>query len=1124
MEIPYLELMNKKKTPKTKSYFEIKTVDGPPIKEEEIDENESIKEETQEEKQEEVEDHEERQEIKFLDKREFSKIDRDLILNRINNKDKHFTDIIEKVNTKIIEDSDDDIISEQDEDTLEITELQEPEIEKNKKKITIIKPKTTDNEPKEIKMTVKRGKKIQAKTVSTMKIEDVVINGKKLKDRLPAPREPLKTKASSYYMNNRKLSIEKINKLIMQYKGEIDDEDVKCPDPTSEREFVPLTHQKVVSDYLNLYTPYRGLLLLHGLGSGKTCTSIGIAEGMKTDKKIIVMTPASLKKNFFGELKKCSDPLFKKNQYWEFVNTIGQEDLENALSSALFLPKEFIQKNNGAWLVNKTKKANFNTLSNVEQNIIDKQLDEMIRVKYTDINYNGLNKNKVDELTKNMTMNPFDNSVIIIDEAHNFVSRIVNKIKIDSTNSISYIMYDLLMKASNAKIVLLTGTPIINYPNEIGILFNILRGYIKTWTFPVNVNSSQKINKDTILEMFEKENFKTYDYVEYSGNNLTITRNPYGFINARKRKSKNFDEKKVFDNYDGVKLDETGNVSDNDFQEIIIKILKKNDIDVIKGSITIENNTTLPDKADQFNSTFIDEENIIIKNENILKKRILGLTSYFKSAQESLLPSFVLDNKSVFHLVTTEMSDHQFIAYQKARKDEADKEIKQRRNSKKKNQDKEKLFSISSNYRIHSRLLCNFAFPDPPGRPTLNKKEISEEDIDGLLDDDKYNKRNTKQEKQHQEESVEYAKKIQYALQYLADNSDDYLSEETLSEYSPKFLEVLKNIKNVDNVGLHLIYSQWRTMEGIGILKLIFQANGLAELDITKEGGEWSLIENEEDKDKPKFFLHTGTEDDEKKEILLNIYNSKWDVVPKNIVKELEKTAKNNFLGEIVKIMMITSNGAEGINLKNTRFVHIIEPYWNISRLHQVIGRARRICSHHDLPEELRTVQVFLYMSTLSEDQRTDNANKELIIRDKSKMDNETVVTTDEHLYDISRIKDNINQQILKSIKETSIDCVLYPHSENLTCFDYGKVKTNQFGSLPSIKQDEQQKDDVKNVKLKGLIKVTDPDTKKIYAYNKNENKLYDYNQYERALTSGETLQAIGEIEKKGKKSSIVLY
>ena len=46
-----------------------------------------------------------------------------------------------------------------------------------------------------------------------------------------------------------------------------------------------LTHQKIVRDYINLYTPYRGLLLYHGLGSGKTCSSISIAEGLKTHQE-----------------------------------------------------------------------------------------------------------------------------------------------------------------------------------------------------------------------------------------------------------------------------------------------------------------------------------------------------------------------------------------------------------------------------------------------------------------------------------------------------------------------------------------------------------------------------------------------------------------------------------------------------------------------------------------------------------------------------------------------------------------------------------------------------------------------------------------------------------------------
>jgi SNF2 family DNA or RNA helicase len=73
-------------------------------------------------------------------------------------------------------------------------------------------------------------------------------------------------------------------------------------------------HQKLVRDYLALYTPYRGLLLYHGLGAGKTCSSIAIAEGLKSTKKVFVMVPASLRMNYIEELKKCGDPLYRKNQ------------------------------------------------------------------------------------------------------------------------------------------------------------------------------------------------------------------------------------------------------------------------------------------------------------------------------------------------------------------------------------------------------------------------------------------------------------------------------------------------------------------------------------------------------------------------------------------------------------------------------------------------------------------------------------------------------------------------------------------------------------------------------------------------------------------------------------------
>ena len=1155
MNNAYLEKLMKKPTPQTENIglivfankVDTEAKDDKAIKEAKDDNDDKEddnddKEENNDDKEENNDDKEENNDDKeidkpmlfqIIDKRKNNNIDRSLILERLTNRQ------------YMNEDLGLDQIDEEIQDAP--TGVVRPK--KKTKKITILGEQQVgaldEENDQPLPGTKIKIKVIKPKTISTAMLNDFKIGDAGTKSRLPIQKDKIIQKSSTYYMNNRKISIDKLNKLFQPYKQEILDNTSVMSCDSKDVDFGLLTHQKIVRDYLNLYTPYRGLLLYHGLGSGKTCSSIAIAEGMKSDKKIILMTPASLKMNFFSELKKCGDELFRKNQFWEFISTVGKEDYKEAISSSMGISKEFIEKYNGAWMVNIKKPSNYKDLTANEQATLDEQLNEMIRHKYNDINYNGLNMNKLNELTNNQTTNPFNNKVIIIDEAHNFVSRIVNKI--DKPGTISYVLYDLLMRAENAKIVLLTGTPIINYPNEIGILYNILRGYIKTWKIPVIVKSSKKINRDEILEMFQRGNFNTHDFLEYSGNVLTITRNPYGFINVGKRSyTRKVDTQKKryggyinatkknkvvisggadgpFDRYNGVKLDETGNISDDAFLKIIIQILKTNDIETQTNAIKLELNKSLPDKKDEFIDMFIDVDAATLKDSNLFKRRILGLSSYFRSAQESLLPEFVLNDEGEnYHLVISEMSEYQFGIYEKIRKTEADQEKNKRNQSKKKKPNGE-LYEIASSYRIFSRAACNFAFPDPPGRPMPDNETISELDIDGtakelIQEADIY----SNPEDPEPVENIDYGQRIQVALKYLSDKPSEYLIPQALEQYSPKFFNILSNLTNEDHKGLHLLYSQFRTIEGIGLLKLVLEANGFTQFKIKKKSeGEWTL--DIPVNKKPKFMLYTGTETAEEKEILRNIYNSQWEFIPTGLRDELEKINTNNFMGEIVKIIMITSSGAEGINLKNTRYVHIVEPYWNMVRLDQVVGRARRICSHHDLPENMRTVQVFLYISAFSEKQSNDDNNKELIIRDVSKLDQKTPITTDESLYEISRIKNDINQQLLKAVKESSIDCAIYKKnaSDNLICYGYGKVTSNQFGSYPSLEVDKFQKDDI-NVK-KQIVRA-----RKItiqgndYAYDQNNNIVYDLESYKQSKKTGEPLQELGRLEKQGRNNVLV--
>jgi hypothetical protein len=1016
----------------------------------------------------------------------------------------------------------------------QLTELKTPakfEEEVQEEKVEeIIKPKKRGR-PKKIILTDKE----EAVDVD---LTTAVIRTQKVADRLPKEREKNIIVAPPYYMNNRKLFIQKLNKILQPREQELLEktEEVSCDRKSGSDDFSLLSHQRIVRDYLNLYTPYRGLLLYHGLGSGKTCTSIAIAEGMKSNRKVFVLTPASLKMNFFSEMKKCGDELYKKNQFWEFVSIEGNPEYLSVLSKALSLPLDYIRKNRGAWLVNINKEPNFSNLSTDEKESVDLQLNEMIRSKYTDINYNGMNMNKLNKLTDNQTRNPFDNSVVIIDEAHNFVSRIVNKIK--QKKSISYILYDYLMNATNARIVLLSGTPIINYPNEIGILYNILRGYIKTWTMNVTVNTSIKVDTNSILNMFDKAGLKTHDFVEYSGNKLIITRNPYGFINTKKRgalkgtqREKPVNDKaktrKVkggaaddsFNRYDGVKLDDSGNLTDADFLKKVLAILKKNGLEVQEKTIEIKLNKCLPDSSEEFIETFVNQDTEQAKNINLFQRRILGLTSYYRSAQENLLPSLVkTEEGDDYNVVYNEMSDHQFGIYTKIRKEEADREkaAKKQRRKQANKDNKEELFNISSTYRIFSRAACNFVFPDEIERPipTKDVEKMDENDMDvvskeAIIETDPYS--NVDDEEKNQVDIENYAKRIENALVKLnAIDSDTgkhkYLTGEMLQHLSPKFLQILENLTNPENIGLHLIYSHFRTMEGIGILRLILLANGYAEFKIKKMGDDWDIVEDENDKGKPKFVLYTGTETTEEKEIIRNVYNGAWDFVPVNIAYKLREQHENNMYGEVIKIFMITSSGAEGINLKNTRYVHIVEPYWHMVRPDQVVGRARRICSHQDLPEELRTVQVYLYVTTLSDEQKTDDKNIELRIRDVSRLDENIPVTTDETLYEIASIKQRINNQILQGVKETAIDCNIYARTAKsddkpMVCYGYGKIESNTFSSYPSFEMDKRQKEGLDVAKLQWDVQEVNIQGNK-YALRKETMELYDYESYNNALNN----------------------
>lgn len=971
---------------------------------------------------------------------------------------------------------------------------------------TTVAPSVAKAQPRAPKGTVSQVSPPRVDEMSFDEAKRIALGSTTIGARLPVRDIPV-MRAPAYYLNNRQLFSSFITTVLAPYRDQLEAEakDVSC-DKKREGDFGLMTHQSVVRDYMNLFTPYRGVLIYHGLGAGKTCTSIAIAEGMKEQKIVTIMTPASLRVNYAEELKHCGDPLFRKNQHWEFVAATPNSTVAKSLGSALGIGVDAVNKTKGAWLTDPKKPSNLDTLTPEQVNSLDSQINKMIQAKYRFINYNGINTKHYNEMSHNGTKNPFDNQVIIVDEVHNLVSRIVNKL--DAPDSLAMRIYNDLAAATDCRVVFLSGTPIVNYPNEMGVLFNMLRGNIRTYELPVQATGTGKLGVKEMRKILSK--VLGLDIVDYRATTrtLVVQCNPVGFVTVSRR-----------NRYSGVKRSDTRPQTDADVLRDVQRELRKNGVQAdwqVGVDAYAKDYRALPDTMEGFTALFLDPTTGSTKNQTMLKRRILGLTSYFRSPSEALMPRY--DPAKDYHIRHIPMSDYQFGLY------EIERAIERKQEGRSRVPKKGGVYKeATSTYRIFSRAFCNFVFPLGIGRPKPSDVDIGDviDDTTPVLEDDiadaaqlalepNPTTRSGRVADIEDEEALadtKYEVRIEQALDQLEEGAARYLSPEGLEgleALSPKFLQVLKEIQSHPD-SCQLVYSQFRTIEGIGVLRLILLANGFAEFKIAKNAmGEWVITTPVSERSKPMFVLYTGTETADEKEIIRNAFNGIWDKTPPQIAGVLRDLAPNNIYGQVIRVFMITASGAEGISTYNVRHVHLIEPYWHPVRTEQVIGRAMRICSHQALPADKRTVSVYMYLMTFTENQRIE-ATKEMLQSDKSRTNPAVIVSSDEALYEISTIKAKINASLLTTIKEAAIDCALYADrldGENLQCHAFPDASPKDLSFVPSITAEDNEVVAASNKYdiTWSAIEIT-IDSKK-YALRKGTKKVYDLASYLSAVAA----------------------
>jgi superfamily II DNA or RNA helicase len=141
-----------------------------------------------------------------------------------------------------------------------------------------------------------------------------------------------------------------------------------------------------------------------------------------------------------------------------------------------------------------------------------------------------------------------------------------------------------------------------------------------------------------------------------------------------------------------------------------------------------------------------------------------------------------------------------------------------------------------------------------------------------------------------------------------------------------------------------------------------------------------------------------------------------------NIFAKDENGEKIDISGSKIKVVLISQAGSEGLDFKAIRQIHILEPWYNMSRNEQIIGRGVRNFSHKDLPFEKRNVQIFLYGTILK------NAFEE---------------AADLYVYRISEIKSVKIGKVTRLLKETAVDCIINHDQTKFTPEEFKKIPEN---------------------------------------------------------------------------------
>lgn len=269
----------------------------------------------------------------------------------------------------------------------------------------------------------------------------------------------------------------------------------KREEESKSKDFKLQPQQRFLRRVLSPESSVRSLLMVHGTGTGKTCTAIQIAEEYVIrpefqSKKVLMISSPAVQQNF-------------KDQIFDVTKAISDED--GVLLSKQCTGRRYLE------IIQRAQSEPLRMTDRTVQEKVKRLADKLLSEFYEFYGYEEIaiqidnQRNKSENDFIQWVHQTFDNRLIIVDEAHNLKSETETEITKQSAKAIETIA----KLANNVTLVLLTATPMYDKAEEILFYFTLF-----LWN-ERKLDTSKRIQTSEIFD--EKFNFKEGQEVRFRG-------------------------------------------------------------------------------------------------------------------------------------------------------------------------------------------------------------------------------------------------------------------------------------------------------------------------------------------------------------------------------------------------------------------------------------------------------------------------------------------------------------------------------------------------------------------------------------------------------------------------------